>query len=68
MDHRRARLIAEHGLYLGGLQPADAIRIAGLKTAEIEAVLGYEARSAMVHRDDLVVSRAQEAVGEEAKG
>ena len=47
---------------------ADAVRIAGLKTAEIEAVLGYEARSAMVHRDDLVVSRAQEAVGEEAKG
>jgi glutamate 5-kinase len=42
----------------------DAVRIAGLKTAEIEAVLGYEARSAMVHRDDLVVSRA----GAEAKG
>ena len=39
---------------------ADAVRIAGLKTAEIEAVLGYEARSAMVHRDDLVVSRAGE--------
>jgi glutamate 5-kinase len=36
---------------------ADAVRIAGLKTAEIEAVLGYAARSAMVHRDDLVVSQ-----------
>ena len=36
---------------------ADAVRIAGLKTAEIATVLGYEARSAMVHRDDLVVSR-----------
>ena len=36
---------------------ADAVRIAGLKSAEISAVLGYEARSAMVHRDDLVVSR-----------
>jgi glutamate 5-kinase len=55
---------------------ADAVRIAGLKTAEIDAVLGYQARSAMVHRDDLVVSRAPEAVngdareevGEEAKG
>lgn len=35
---------------------ADAVRIAGLKTAEIETVLGYEARSAMIHRDDLVVS------------
>ena len=55
---------------------ADAVRIAGLKTEEIDAVLGYQARSAMVHRDDLVVSRAPEAVnddareeaGEEAKG
>ena len=47
---------------------ADAIRIAGLKTAEIEAVLGYEPRSAMVHRDDLVVSRAPEELREEAKG
>jgi glutamate 5-kinase len=35
---------------------ADAVRIAGLKTTEIEAVLGYEARSAMIHRDDLVVN------------
>lgn len=39
---------------------ADAVRIAGLKTAEIANVLGYEARSAMVHRDDLVVSRPAE--------
>jgi glutamate 5-kinase len=38
---------------------ADAVRIAGLKTAEIEAALGHEARSAMVHRDDLVVSRTR---------
>ncbi|MEP9387244.1 glutamate 5-kinase [Mesorhizobium sp. KR9-304] len=47
---------------------ADAVRIAGLKTAEIEAVLGYEARSAMVHRDDLVVSRAGLEYRKEAKG
>jgi glutamate 5-kinase len=51
---------------------ADAVRIAGLKTAEIDAVLGYQARSAMVHRDDLVVSHAgeeaREGVREEAKG
>ena len=39
---------------------ADAVRIAGLKTTEIEAVLGYEARSAMVHRDDMVMSRRAE--------
>ena len=35
---------------------ADAVRVAGLKTAEIETVLGYEARSAMIHRDDLVIT------------
>ena len=34
---------------------ADAVRIAGRKTAEIEETLGYEARSAMIHRDDLVL-------------
>lgn len=39
---------------------ADAVRIAGCKTAEIEAVLGYEARAAMVHRDDLVMSHSRE--------
>ncbi len=33
----------------------DAVRIAGLKTGEIAAVLGYEGRGAMIHRDDLVV-------------
>jgi glutamate 5-kinase len=36
----------------------DASRIAGLKSADIEAVLGYEARAAMIHRDDLVVGTA----------
>jgi len=40
---------------------ADAVRIAGLKTAEIEAALGHEARAAMVHRDDMVMSRTLEA-------
>ena len=42
---------------------ADAVRIAGLKTAEIETVLGYAARSAMVHRDDLVVASAEVHAG-----
>ncbi|MEQ1955224.1 glutamate 5-kinase [Mesorhizobium sp. CN2-181] len=40
---------------------SDAIRIAGLKTAEIAERLGHEARSAMVHRDDLVISMARAA-------
>ncbi|MBX3597846.1 MAG: glutamate 5-kinase [Rhizobiaceae bacterium] len=39
---------------------ADAVRIAGCKTAEIVTVLGYEARAAMVHRDDLVMSHTRE--------
>ncbi|RWN59010.1 glutamate 5-kinase [Mesorhizobium sp.] len=49
---------------------ADAVRIAGLKTAEIETVLGYEARSAMIHRDDLVVSHSSDQVqaGDQAVG
>lgn len=47
---------------------ADAIRIAGRKSAEIEAVLGYEARAAMVHRDDLVVTRTDAGVLMKAEG
>jgi glutamate 5-kinase len=35
---------------------ADAVKIAGLKSAEIAPKLGYAARSAMVHRDDMVMS------------
>ncbi len=35
---------------------ADAVRIAGLRSGEIAAVLGHEARAAMVHRDDMVVT------------
>ena len=33
----------------------DARRIAGHKSAEIEALLGYRGRDEMIHRDDLVV-------------
>ena len=45
---------------------ADAVKIAGLKSAEIAPKLGYAARSAMVHRDDMVMSHA--AVKEAAAG
>lgn len=38
---------------------ADAVKIAGRKTAEIEDILGYEARAAFVHRDDMVVHGAR---------
>mgnify|MGYP001044191971 CR=1 FL=1 len=36
----------------------DAVRIAGKKSGEIAAILGHEARAAMIHRDDLVVRSA----------
>ncbi len=34
---------------------ADALKIIGLKSSEIATKLGYEGRSAMIHRDDLVM-------------
>jgi len=40
----------------------DAIRIAGHKSTEIEEILGYQARAAMIHRDDLVMG--QMAIGQ----
>ncbi|SSZ40002.1 Glutamate 5-kinase [Bartonella grahamii] len=33
----------------------EAVRIIGHKSEEIEAILGYEARSAMVHRNDMIL-------------
>lgn len=47
----------------------DAVRIAGHKSNEIAAILGYDARSAMIHRDDLVVRSVRIAgAGKAAKG
>lgn len=34
----------------------EARRIAGRKSGEIEAILGYSGRTAMIHRDDMVIS------------
>jgi glutamate 5-kinase len=36
----------------------DAARIMGKKSGEIAAILGYEGRAALVHRDDMVLKRA----------
>ncbi len=33
----------------------EAVRIIGRKSEEIESILGYEARSAMVHRNDMIL-------------
>jgi glutamate 5-kinase len=37
----------------------DAARILGRKSGEIEALLGYRGRDEMIHRDDLVMTRAR---------
>ncbi|WP_082490941.1 glutamate 5-kinase [Aureimonas sp. Leaf454] len=42
---------------------AEARAVAGLRSAEIEAALGYEPRAAMIHRDDLVMERHGSAGG-----
>jgi glutamate 5-kinase len=33
------------------------VRIIGKKTSEIAAILGFAGRAALVHRDDMVLSR-----------
>ncbi|WP_421856421.1 glutamate 5-kinase [Oricola sp.] len=40
---------------LAGYDSDEARKIAGRKTGEIEAILGYAPRAAMIHRDDMVV-------------
>ena len=40
---------------LSAYSSADAALIAGHKTHEIESILGYRGRDAMIHRDDLVL-------------
>jgi glutamate 5-kinase len=41
---------------LSAYSSADARAIAGHKSGEIEAILGYRGRDEMIHRDDLVVT------------
>jgi glutamate 5-kinase len=43
---------------LSAYSAADARRIKGHKSREIEALLGYRGRDEMIHRDDLVLSRS----------
>ena len=43
------------GMALSGYAATEAKAIAGLKSNEIEATLGYPGRAAMAHRDDLVL-------------
>ncbi len=47
---------AEIGRGLSAYSAADARAIAGHKSGEIEAILGYRGRDEMIHRDELVMS------------
>ncbi|MGO4564366.1 glutamate 5-kinase [Rhizobium sp. 2YAF20] len=46
---------------LVGYDADEARQITGRKSAEIEAILGYAGRAAMVHRDDLVMTTTSKA-------
>lgn len=48
----------EIGRGLSAYSAADARKIVGHKSGEIEGMLGYRGRDEMVHRDDLVVSQS----------
>jgi glutamate 5-kinase len=52
----RTRAGAEAGRGLSAYASADIGLIAGHKSSEIEAILGYRGRDEIIHRDDLVVS------------
>ncbi|HEV8677736.1 MAG TPA: glutamate 5-kinase [Stellaceae bacterium] len=52
----RTRAGAEAGRGLSAYASADISRIAGHKSGEIEAILGYRGRDEIIHRDDLVVT------------
>jgi glutamate 5-kinase len=54
----------ELGRGLSAYSSADAKRIMGHKSGEIEDLLGYRGREELIHRDDLVLSsRASETEG-----
>jgi glutamate 5-kinase len=44
---------------LSAYSGADAARILGRKSGDIETLLGYRGRDEMIHRDDLVMTRAR---------
>jgi glutamate 5-kinase len=52
----RTKAGAEIGRGLSAYSAADARAIAGHKSGEIEAILGYRGRDEMIHRDELVMS------------
>jgi glutamate 5-kinase len=55
----RNRSGAEAGRGVSAYSSADICRIAGHKSGEIAAILGYRGRDEIIHRDDLVVTEAR---------
>jgi glutamate 5-kinase len=53
------RILGADGVEIGrgliAFDLADAERIVGKRTAEIEGLLGFKGRSAIIHRDDMVL-------------
>ena len=58
VDHPRPPTARELGRGLIAYARADAARIIGRKSGEIDAILGYAGRTELVHRDDMVLSRS----------
>jgi glutamate 5-kinase len=58
---------AEIARGLASYDAGEARQIAGKKSAEIEAILGYPGRAAMVHRDDMVLASAARTVKRNAR-
>jgi glutamate 5-kinase len=56
----RSRAGVEAGRGLSAYGSADIRLVAGHKSSEIEAILGYRGRDEIIHRDDLVVTTAAE--------
>jgi glutamate 5-kinase len=52
---------------LAGYDADEARLITGRKSTEIEAILGYAGRAAMVHRDDLVMTATMKSSNEKQK-
>jgi hypothetical protein len=55
LRNRRATTGEELARGLSAYDAADAQRIAGHRSAEIEALLGWRGRDELIHRDDLVL-------------
>jgi glutamate 5-kinase len=52
---------------LAGYDAEEARQINGHKSSEIEAILGYVGRAAMIHRDDLVITGAAKKLSADKK-